>query len=340
MRMSKAAAPLILCCTLAGALVPGPALAQPVPGKVIADVRGKDAPGGWDYAAVDREIGALLIARSSGIDTFGLADNRFGPTLAQGHHLHQALPLPGKRILSTDGDSKTASIIDATSGAVITTLRTGDKPDAAILDPADGSVLVMNGESGSITRIAAAATAPRVAGTIEVGGGLETPALDGNGRLFVNIEDRNQIAVVALASGQVTARYPLAGCDGPTGLVYDPDRRLLISSCANGVAKILHDDGSEAATLKIGKGPDAVLADLGHGRVFIPSGGDATLSEIALDGTPHVTRQIATRPGARTGALDPDTQRVYLPYGKVIRAAGRPSRLVPGSFGVLVLDVR
>ena len=344
MRIAGLAAILLAPCAVAAAVgatsFPGTARAQPAPAAIVADARGSDDQGGWDYAAVDAAIGRLLIARTEGVGTLGLRDNRLGPMLATGRHLHQVLPLPGTRILFTNGDTDTASVIDARSGTLLASLPTGAKPDAAILDPSDQTMLVMNGRSGSITRIAVGDGTPHVIGTIAVGGALETPALDGHGRLYVNIEDRNQIAVIDLATGQVTARYALAGCDRPTGLAHDGAHHLLISSCANGVAKILHEDGSEAASLAIGKGPDAVIADPAHDRVFIPSGGDGTLAQIALDGTPRVARVIATRPGARTGALDPATQRIYLPYGRTIRTAGQPTKLAPGSFGVLVVDVR
>lgn len=329
--------PLVLLAGAAEAAPPPPA---PVPAVVVADKRGPDGPGIWDYAAVDSRAGRVLVARMTEVETAGLEGNQPGDLLAVGQHVHAVLPLSDHRVLFTNGDANTVTIVDSLDGVVLVTLKTGAKPDGAVFDPASNQVLVMNGNDGTVTRIDVRPRIATIVGTIAVGGVLEAPALDGQGRLFVNIEDRNEIAVVSLPSGTVTAHYPLAGCEGPTGLSFDPAHRLLVSACANGIAKVLRDSGTEVASLSIGPHPDAVIADPAHDRVFIPSGGDGTLSDITLDGMPHVTRVMTTRPGARTGAYDPRTQRLYLPYGQIIRTKGQPPVLVPGSYGILVVDAR
>lgn len=307
---------------------------------VLAELHGSDAPGLWDYTAIDSATGRLLLARMTGVGTVILADNRLGPMLASGHHVHDVLPLPGRRVLFTNGDTNTATVVGAERGEVLDSVATGAGPDGAIFDPASRQVLVMNGRAGTITRIAITDKNARALTTIPVGGKLEAAALDGHGRLFVNIEDRDQIAVVSLAAGQVVVRYMLPGCESPTGLAYDVVRDWLVAACANGVAEILRGDGHVARRLSIGPRPDAVIADPAHARVFIPSGGNATLSEIDLSGAPHVIRVMRTRAGARTGAYDPHTERLYLPFGTVVRTSGRSPHLVPGSFGLLVVDVR
>ncbi len=329
---------VLLLALLAGGAAPGPGGPAPSPGRIVADLRGADAPGLWDYAAIDPDAARLLVARMSGVEAFDLAGDRPGREVAAGRHVHAVVPLPRHRLLFTNGDTDTATIVEAGSGRVVATLPTGAKPDGAIYDPAAGQVLVMDGKDGTVTRIDVAAATPKVAGRIAVGGALEAPALDaGGGRLFVNIEDRAQIAVVGLASGRVTARYRLAGCDAPTGLAYDGRHRLLVAACANGVASVLREDGTGVATLPIGPHPDAVLADAAHDRMFIPSGGNGTVAEIALSPAPHVARLFTTRHGARTGAYDPRSQWLYLPYGEVTRPGGQPA-LVPASFGILVID--
>ena len=168
---------------------------------------------------------------------------------------------------------------------------------------------------------------------------MEAAALDGKRRLFVNVENQNQIAVVSLATGAVVQRYLLSGCQAPTGLGYSKEHALLVSACTNGVIKVLDDEGIERANLSVGPHPDAVIEDASRDRMFIPSGGDGSLSEIILSPTPHINRIWATKLGARTGAFDPRRQRIYLPYGDTIRLKGQKAKLVPGSFGILVIDV-
>ncbi|MFZ0693707.1 MAG: YncE family protein, partial [Alphaproteobacteria bacterium] len=98
-------------------------------------------------------------------------------------------------------------------------------------------------------------------------------------------------------------------------------------------------DGAEIATLQIGKRPDAVIWDVARKLFFIPSGGDGLLTVIARRSPAEfaVVDQVATRLGARTGALDPATGRIYLPTATLNpTATGRPTP-VPGTFVVLVV---
>jgi hypothetical protein len=136
--------------------------------------------------------------------------------------------------------------------------------------------------------------------------------------------------------------YPLAGCEGPTGIAYDAADHRLVAECANGVAKIVSaDDGRELASLPLGQRPDGLVTDERRNLVFAPTGGDAQMTVIdpakmAVVGT------VATQTGARSGAIDPETGVVYLPSGKFAPPAaggGRPT-LVPGSFEVLAVATR
>src|SRR5207253_499760 len=102
-------------------------------------------------------------------------------------------------------------------------------PDAAALDPKGGLVLVAGHAGGAVTLVDPRAR--RAVADVQIGGTLEEIVADGRGRAFVNVEDRNEIAVIDLPSRSTVAHWPLAGCEGPTGLAYDPDDRLLIAAC-------------------------------------------------------------------------------------------------------------
>ena len=144
---------------------------------------------------------------------------------AAGDHLHEVMAIPGGNlVLTTNSGDNSARILNAADGSLIASVPTAKDPDAAIYDPAGGLVLVMGGDSGEITFVDVKAA--KAVGSLVVGGALEFPALDGKGRLFVNVEDKNEIAVIDLASRKVIRRYPLAGCKGPGGLAYVTGGRL------------------------------------------------------------------------------------------------------------------
>jgi hypothetical protein len=107
--------------------------------------------------------------------------------------------------------------------------------------------------------------------TIPVGGTLEFPAADGAGKVFVNVTSTPDIAVIDVKSRTVTGHYKLEGCRGASGLAYAPESKLLISSCGNGMAKVLDAaTGKEVASLPIARGPDAVIYD-GHAQARVHS---------------------------------------------------------------------
>ena len=294
--------------------------------------------GGFDYASFDPVHRRLYVSRAGGVTAIDVDSKTVTGHLADGGRTHESLVVNGgAALLVTDSASNSAHLVDAASGKLITDIATGKKPDAAVLDPASGLVVVMNGASGDLTLIDLASRKP--VATIAVGGGLEFAAATGDGRLWVNIEDQNAIALVDLKARKLLSRQPLKGCDGPTGLAYAPEAGVLISACANNVAKVIRaSDGADLATLAIGKGPDAVIYDAARRLAFIPCGRDGVLDVVSVKSAHEVNviAKVATQPGARTGALDPQSGKLYLPTARYSLTGGRPVAAA-GSYEVLVI---
>lgn len=309
---------------------------------IVGRISGPD--GGWDYANVDPVHGRLYVVRSKAVMAVDLATGTVTPRLAGAEHGHQVLPLPGSdTVLETNGDSNVARLIEGRTGALEAEIPTGRKPDAAFPDPATHQIAVMNAGDGTVTLIDPVAR--KATGTITVGGGLEFGVADGKGGAYVNVEDRNAIAVLDLRARRVTRTIALTGCEGPTGLALVNGGTRLISACANGKAVVADPGtGKVVATLAIGRDPDAVLVDARRQRAFIPCGGTGTLSviDIANPARIRVIGTVATQVGARTGALDPSDGRIYLPTATLQAPAPGVKRglPVPGTFVVLVLAPR
>ncbi|GAJ29285.1 hypothetical protein AA0498_0120 [Acidomonas methanolica] len=314
--------------------------------KIVADINARNTPGLddgglWDYASVDSVTRRVYVARGVSVMAIDLSSMRVTNAFMPAQHAHAVLPLPGgQEILITNGDSNTAVIADGITGKVRATIHTGAKPDAALFDKFTGDVLVMAADDGRIDMINP--QSGTLVGSINIGGGLEAAVSDGAGHVAVNIEDQNALALVDMASHKVTARIALNDCEGPTGIALDPRKSWVVSVCANGVAKVTDiAHGKAVATLQIGKGPDAAIFNAANEHVLVPSGKDATLSEIALDGaSPSVVRVMGTRPGARTAAFDPKTGYAFLPYGNAPKGEDKKRHLTPGSFGVLIIQTR
>jgi DNA-binding beta-propeller fold protein YncE len=335
--MTRLFLPLLAAALLAG---PAGAAAPPPRHAVTGSIAGPD--GGWDLVSVDPAAHRLFVARSAAVTVIDLAAARRVRTIGQVVRGHAAIPLPGGRVLVTSGSEGKARILDAVTGADLADAEVGENPDAAIWDARIGAALVMNARGGSVSVVAPSG---RVVRTIALAPGLELPALGTNGLLYVNNEQANLIHVVDPATGAVREPIALAGCEGPTGLGYDPRTNLLIAACANGKAAVVDvAAGRVAQLLDIGRGPDGVMVDSRRRLAFIPCGRDGELDVIALGrGRPlAVTERVPTEIGARTGAVDPATGLVYLPsarFGPPPAGGGRPL-ILAGSFHVLVVGRR
>lgn len=303
---------------------------------VVDRIAGPD--GGWDYLRVDPDHNQLLIPRGAAVMTVDLATRKIATGLAAGGRQHVALPLPGGReMLVTNGATDTATFADEATGALLASVPVAKGPDAAALDPKSGLVVVAGHAGGAVTLVDPRTR--RAVGDIQVGGTLEEVAADGRGRVFVNVEDRNEIAVVDVGARKTVAHWPLKGCEGPTGLAYDPDDRLLIAACDGVTVLVRASDGKLVQTLKTGQGADGAAYDARRRRAFVPAGRDGTLSVIAIEkGHASVVQTLRTDVGARTLALDERTGRIYLPAAEYRPSpqGGRPTPL-PGTFRVLVV---
>jgi DNA-binding beta-propeller fold protein YncE len=304
---------------------------------VVDKIPGPD--GGWDYLRVDAAHNRVLIPRGSSVTAIDLATKVSTPGLTPGGRQHVALPVNDSReMLVTNGADNTAIFADAKTGAVIAAVPTAKGPDDAIIDPKSGLALVMGHGGGAVTLIDP--KTHKVVGTVEIGGALEEAVADGSGRAFVNIEDKNEIAVIDIAAQKVTAHWPLAGCDGPTGLTYDPQDKLLIAACNGATALISPTSGKVLQTLPTGKGADGVVYDARRHVAFVPAGRDGTMSVIAFaKGQGRIAETVTTQVGARTLAVDERTGRVYLPTATYTPPAGGVGRpiVTPGSFQILVV---
>ena len=293
--------------------------------------------GGWDLASVNPVDQRLYVARSDGVTAVDLRTGRVTDKIVAGQRVHAALAIPRTHdVLATNGETNTATLFDGRTGAIRATIKTGSKPDAAVYDPATGTIWVMNPGSGDVTVIDPR-TAAAIA-TVSVGGSLELAAADATGRIYVNVEDRNEVAVLDTRSRAVASRFPLRGCDGPTGIAYDSASGDIVSGCANGVAIVSSTSGRQIARLPIGRGVDGAAYDATRHTVLIPGGRDGNLTVVRLGLTPRVVAQLKTAVGARTIALDSATGRAYLPSARFAPAEGtdRPKPL-PGTFRIVVV---
>ncbi|MEO6995438.1 MAG: YncE family protein, partial [Lacunisphaera sp.] len=162
-------------------------------------------------------------------------------------------------------------------------------------------------------------------------------AADGKGNVYVNLEDKDKVAVVNVKAGKVVAYWPTAPGGAPVGMAIDAKHRRLFIGCRNPQKLLIMDcdNGKVLADLPIGRGVDAVAFDDGYA---LASCGDGTLTVVgeSAPGQFRVVGNIFTAQGARTAGLDPNTHTLYLPTAEMEPSTGkgRP-RPKPDSFMVI-----
>lgn len=322
---------LLACASaLVAAVAPAPSY------RLVATIAGPD--GGWDLTSVDPVSHRLYVARSEAIEAVDLDTGKLTPALVPAQRGHAALTIPGtSEVVSTNGTSNTATIFDGRTGAIRAVVPVGKKPDDVAFDPLTRTLWVMNADGGDISVVDPVAA--KVIATIPVGGSLELSVADGMGRMFVNVEDRNDVVVLDTRTRKLVSRFPLAGCDGPTGIAYDPDAKLLVSACANGRAIVSTRAGKQVASITIGPRADGALFDRRRHVALIPSGGDGTLAVIKTSGTPRLLDTVKTAKSARTAALDPLTGRIYLSSASYDSPVGKDRpKMMHNSYRLLVME--
>lgn len=299
--------------------------------------------GGWDYLLADSTAHRLYVTHGQRVEVI---DSQTGKPVGaitglKGTH-GIALDDAGKFGYISDGGANEVVVFDRTSLEKVASVPVGTNPDGIVFEPSTQTVWAFNGRSKNVSVVDAATR--KVLATIPLPGKPEFPAVDGQGTVFDNIEDKNSIVRLDAKTKTLTATWPI-GCDSPSGLAFDIAGHRLFSVC-DGKKMAVTDstDGKSLALPPIGDGPDAAGYSLQHNVAFA-SCGEGVLSVInaAQPGFPSV-EILPTQKGARTMTYDPATDRVYLvtaefgapPAPTADHPHPRPS-IVPGSFEIIVI---
>ena len=302
--------------------------------------------GRWDYLTLDTASNRLFIARQ---DRVMVVDPKSGKLLGviaglDGAH-GVALDYGTHHGFATSGRDGQVTMFDLNTLGVLSRTPAAKDADAVLYDPASKHVFTFNGDAGSSTVIDAASG--KAIGNIALGGKPEFGVSAGDGKLYVNIEDRGEIAEIDAKAQRVTRRWSLAPCTEPTGLALDRVHHLLFSGCHSQVMAISDaTKGKVIATVPIGEGVDGAAYDPAAGLAFA-SNGDGTLTVVHEDSPTrfHVVSTVPTKRGARTMTLDPRDGRVYTvtadlgpaPAPTAEQPHPRPT-VVPGTFTLLILE--
>jgi YVTN family beta-propeller protein len=301
--------------------------------------------GGWDYVMSDDAAHRLYVAHNARVEVVDSATGKMIGAITGLKSTHGvALNPDGKTGYISDGAGNAIVVFDRARLSVKATVPAGTNPDGITYEPTTKTVWAFNGRSKNVSVLDTKTNT--IVATIPLPGKPEFPQADGNGYVFDNIEDQNDIVKLDAKSHQVVATWKLEGCDSPSGLAIDRAAHRLFSVCDDGKMAIVdYTSGRVLGLASIGDGPDAAAFDTKRKLAFSSNGGSGTLSVVdtSKPGFPTV-QTVTTAKGARTMTLDARTGRIYLvtaqfgppPAPTADRPHPRPS-IVPDSFEMLVV---
>jgi hypothetical protein len=269
--------------------------------------------GGIDYVYADNDGRRLYVPRGGQILVFDL------DTLKS----VGAVPNSGGHGVAVDPKShhgfssrNPITMFDTTTLAAIKEIAVKGNPDGIFFEPATERIYVLSHRAPNVTVID-----PKdgtIVGTIDLGGAPEQAASDGQGQVYIDLEDQDRIAVVDANTLKVTAHYGLGGKGGgPGGLGLDAKNHLLFAMCHDpATCVVLRAEGGKCsilATLPIGQGTDGGGFNPNTMEAF-SSQRDGTLT-IIKENSPtsfEVEQTVQTKPRAKTCTLDTKNDHIIL----------------------------
>jgi DNA-binding beta-propeller fold protein YncE len=331
----------ILLSSIAAALVAGagaaPCAAAAQSFHVVRTSIGGD--GGTDYLTAEPGTGRVFVSRGTHVMVIdGPSGKVIGdiPDTPRTHGI-ALVAKTGHGFITNGGDS-TVTMFDLRSLAVIRKIKVAPGGlDGIMYDEPDNRIVLTNHSRPVGTVVTLDPKSGDVMGQAELeDDGPEGAASNGRGQLYVNNEGKSTIQVVDVKSMKAVASWPLAPCDGPTGIAYDRASDRIFAGCGKTSVVVNGTTGKIVATIANGEGVDALGWDPSQKLIYIPAGRDSSVTVVHQD-APDKYTVVATVPtmrGAKTIAVDPVRHVAYLfqpeygpaPAGAPPGPGGRPAR--------------
>ena len=301
------------------ALLSVPNLAAPRVGYAQAfkvekfDIEGE---GGTDYVTAEAGTGRVFVSRSTHLMVIEGATGKVLGDIPNTPGVHGAAIAPrAGHGFTTNGGDQTVTMFDLKTLAVIKQVKVGPGLDGIMYDAADDKIILTNHSRPIGTLTALDPNTGDIVATVELEDTApEGAAADGKGHIFVNNESKNTIQVIDVKTWKATSSWPLAPCEGPTGIAYDETTNRVFSGCSKTSVVLDASTGKVVATIANGTRVDALGWDPAKKLIYVPNGGEGNVTVVHQESADKYT-VVATVPtfrGAKTIAVDPVTHNAYL----------------------------
>jgi len=277
--------------------------------------------GGFDYLTADSATGRVFISRGNRIQVVDGATGKNVGEIPNTPGTHGALLVHSvNHGFTTNRSDSTSTMFDVTTLGVLKQIHAGksgldgfmyeDATNKVVTinhspenPPTPGTIVVIDPKTGDVV------TTATTTGSAPEGG-----VSNGKGRVFINLEDKNAMDVIDAKTWKVVATWPLAPCQGPTGIAMDRAANRVFVGCSKTSLVVDGTSGKIVAQITNGGGVDGIAWDQSEKLLYIPSGADGTVTVVHED-SPDKYTTVATVPTmtrARTITVDPKTHTAYV----------------------------
>lgn len=298
--------------------------------------------GWWDYLEIGPTNDRLYVSHGNQVnilnkitgDSLGIIENTKGV-----HGI--AFDLANNEGFTSNGSLNNVTVFNIATNKIITQIPTGQNPDAIFYEPFSKKIITCNGRSKNLTIIDAIQN--KVVDSVYIGGKPETAVSDGKGKIYVNLEDKNEIVQIDAKTFKVLDRWSIAPGVGPTGLAFDIKTNRLFAGCEKLLMVLDAVTGKVIDKIKIGDGCDGVVFDESTKNIYT-SNGEGTLSVIHEENANKYVfvKNVVTKKSARTLILDKKSHLIYLPaaeFDATLKDSRGRAMIKPGSFQILVFGI-
>ncbi len=273
--------------------------------------------GGSDYLAADTATGRVYVTRGTHVMVVDGETGKVVGDIAGTPRVHGVAFARGvHRGFTTNAGDSTSTMFDLGTMAVVGKVHAGkDGLDGIMYDDATDRILTIDHSRPLGTAVVIDPAKGEAVNTVTLTGNApEGGVSDGKGRIFINVEDGNAIDVVDSKTWKVAATWPIAPCDGPTGIAMDRETTRIFSGCSDTSVVVDAISGKVVAKLPAGAGVDALGWDPAEKLIYIPAGRDGIVSVYHEDAPDKysLVATVKTMPGVRT--ITVDTKR-HVAYG-------------------------
>ncbi len=277
------------------------------------DIKGD---GGTDYVTVEPATGRVFVSRATHMMVVEGATGKVLGDIPNTPGVHGAgIDTKAGHGFTTNGGDQTVTMFDLKTLAVIRQIKVGPGLDGIMYDEPDDKIILTNHSRPIGTLTAIDPNSGDIVATVELEDTApEGAAADGKGHIFVNNESKHTIQVIDVKTWKATASWPLAPCEGPTGIAYDKASDRIFSGCSNTSVVVDPNTGKVVASIKNGTRVDALGWDPSKKLMYIPNGGQGNVTVVHQDSPDKYTTvaTVDTFPGAKTITVDPVTHTAYL----------------------------